>query len=451
MTVFYNWRFQPFTEISYPVELEEEHTIEWHEEWNSYGIELHESPYLESPSNIDIIEDVTGGITFTEVPRATNPNSGQYRVDYDAETYFGTGRIEFNAADNGKEILVDYKGMGTVVKNRYYLEQYSIISTNLSVSGNIWRVDGPQIFNQIDAALEYHCFDDSDTNVEYGTNGTDNKTSLELTGPNTTSYYSPSGGTDYIPLSAFTQLQFFLHLSSSGLSAGNFIFAVDCYDKEFVSLGTLTIRETNWTEIASGYIWKFAAMNNINDTYTDCEYVRIKVYNDASITALGKVYMDYIWGQSFGVPVEIAKDIMSEVPANIWLPSNLRGSINLIWLDSVQSYTIAFDDGTGPGNITLVYAGRFKFKIHSVWATYYTLDAASPDLLLYKGSAGSTAHIIEQMPDSSGGTTIIANELCLIPVSAFDSNGGAIIRCKVNKAALLATDYKLQIIGFFIG
>jgi len=136
--IFNNWRFNPFTNVMLEVQITDEvHIVEYHPEWNAYGIQLHEAPFLENPSSVIIEENATAGLPFSETPKTQPPNSGQYRVDYDAPSYFSTGRVEFNASDNGKEVRVNYKGTGTVVKNRYQLNQLTVVPTNLNVEGNV--------------------------------------------------------------------------------------------------------------------------------------------------------------------------------------------------------------------------------------------------------------------------------------------------------------------------
>jgi hypothetical protein len=131
--MFENWRFNPFSEVMNSVLIEEEeHTIEYHADWNGYGIQLNEGPQLDNPSSVVIVEDVSGGATFTEVPRTQTPTAGQYRVDYAASTYYGTGRVQFNAADNGKKVVVTYYGTGWTVKNNYRQSQLTV-PTNMEV------------------------------------------------------------------------------------------------------------------------------------------------------------------------------------------------------------------------------------------------------------------------------------------------------------------------------
>lgn len=140
------WRRNPFTGDTYPVSLSEVHTVVFFTDWNAYGIQLDESIYLENPSSVSIVENVTGGTTFTEIPRTSNPSAGQFRVDYEAQTYTGTSRIQFNAADTGTEVLVNYKGLGILNKVDNYVgflvgEDISCNSlttdADLQVGGNV--------------------------------------------------------------------------------------------------------------------------------------------------------------------------------------------------------------------------------------------------------------------------------------------------------------------------
>lgn len=115
--------------------VDEIHTIAYQDDWIAYGIQLDEAPQLTNPSSL-VIRNVSDDTLFTEVPRSQSPSSGQYRVDYDAPTYFGTGRIQFNPADNGIEIKVSYKGGGGIVKSRNWYNQVTNIPTNLLVDGD---------------------------------------------------------------------------------------------------------------------------------------------------------------------------------------------------------------------------------------------------------------------------------------------------------------------------
>lgn len=149
MTTYKDWRRQPFTGATYQVVLAEVHTVIFYDDWNAYGIQLAEGIYLENPSSVEIVENVTGGATFTEISRTTPPIAGQYRVDYEADTFTGTSRIEFNAADVGTEVLVTYKGLGLIASTdnyQNYLANKTVpgdfgVQDDLSVGGNA-DIDG---------------------------------------------------------------------------------------------------------------------------------------------------------------------------------------------------------------------------------------------------------------------------------------------------------------------
>lgn len=112
-----NWRYNPFTKVFNPTSLTEYHVVEFMDDANMYGFQLYEAPQRVATLGLSmtVVQYITGGATWTEVSRNTAPNAGQYRVDYDADTFFGTGRINFNAADVGKVFSVSYQGLGTIV------------------------------------------------------------------------------------------------------------------------------------------------------------------------------------------------------------------------------------------------------------------------------------------------------------------------------------------------
>lgn len=192
---FKNWRFNPFTGNFHPNDIVDEiRVVELQEEWNAFGIELNEAPQLFDTqtleNNVVIFENVTGGAQFTQVPRTSAPNSGQFRVDYDADTYHGTGRIEFNPADDLTEVRVTYKGLGTVVKDRYQLLQTTVIPTNVTVEGNLTVTDQVIIDElvpiDIDHATRKDYVDDLINQIGFGnlqtftTDGTFDVTDIEL-------------------------------------------------------------------------------------------------------------------------------------------------------------------------------------------------------------------------------------------------------------------------------
>jgi cytoskeletal protein CcmA (bactofilin family) len=160
--MFENWRFNPFSGTMNSVSItDEEHTIEYHDDWCAYGIQLNEAPELENPSSVSIVEDVTGQPAFSEVPRTQAPSAGEFSVDYDALTYYGTGRIEFNAADVGKAVLVSYKGTGWTVKNNYRQSQLTV-TTNMEVEESVTVHGDVDIDGETTGGGDLHVAGDAD-------------------------------------------------------------------------------------------------------------------------------------------------------------------------------------------------------------------------------------------------------------------------------------------------
>ena len=378
---FKNWRFNSFSQTYNPVLIIAElHQIQFDEEENAYGVRLFEGVRLDNPSSVIIIENVTGGIAFVEVPRTTPPSSGQFRVDYLAEGFYGTSFVEFNPADNLKMISVTYFGLGTVLQGRYQILQVTVIPTNLRVEGifevtdnsnllgdvsiagisninndlnvsgisNIngdlkAKINGPQIFNELDADLEKNSFDDSNANVSYGLNGTNNKTSLELTGAGVQykSYYRSSGTIEYIPVSDISEMKFYIHAKrDSGFTAGGVRLKVVYYDisKTFISNKTLIVLDSSILKIT--YSWYFAALDAIP---ANAVYMRIYFLAGAGFSA-GKFFCDQMWGNNTGIPVNMITDIMSGTTAQHYVPTGQRGSQNIVWLQTPQTFSVALLD-----------------------------------------------------------------------------------------------------------
>ena len=145
---FFNWKFNPFTQVFNPVNvIGEQHIVAFDDDANAYGIRLHQEIELvgslpfNTNINYGIFEDVTGGAQLTETPRTNPPDAGFFRVDYSANTYFATSFIEFNAADDGLAVIVNYRGKGTVVKARYQLLSEVIFPANVGIQGNLTVTD----------------------------------------------------------------------------------------------------------------------------------------------------------------------------------------------------------------------------------------------------------------------------------------------------------------------
>jgi hypothetical protein len=117
---FRNWRTRPRDGQRYPVQIVDEiHTIEFHDDNNTYGFYLQEAPVstlsgVPAPA-ITVKINNSAQTELTEQSRNQAPSSLEYVVDYDESTYFATGFIECNSAQNGEEVIVDYWGLGAVV------------------------------------------------------------------------------------------------------------------------------------------------------------------------------------------------------------------------------------------------------------------------------------------------------------------------------------------------
>ena len=103
------WRFNPFTVTYQALTIaSESHTIEYHAEFNAYGIFCDEAIQFDNPSSVTIAG-------YTEVSRLTTPTGVQFRVDYATDTFYNTGFIEFHSSKNGLTVTVAYKGRGTLL------------------------------------------------------------------------------------------------------------------------------------------------------------------------------------------------------------------------------------------------------------------------------------------------------------------------------------------------
>lgn len=107
-----NWRLDPFTnEYLYKGITDEVRTVGFDFELARYGFRLDEAPRIfASGDSLTVVENVTGGATWTEISSSIAPSAGDYRLD----KTFDTGFVEFNSADNGKSFLVTYSGKGSI-------------------------------------------------------------------------------------------------------------------------------------------------------------------------------------------------------------------------------------------------------------------------------------------------------------------------------------------------
>ena len=130
-----NWRYNPFTDTYMLADKTEDNL--YVPSSSPYTIQLLELPKKEAPSTVTVYcYDISD--YFTEV--LTAPAQGEFRVDYPPADGKGTGLVEFNQNDAGKQVRIFYKATGSPA-----LEEF--LNTKIS-----WP-DGTPIDRQIAAYL----------------------------------------------------------------------------------------------------------------------------------------------------------------------------------------------------------------------------------------------------------------------------------------------------------
>jgi len=107
---YVNRRHNPFTDADMAIDKEEDHLFI--PGGAPYTIQLLEQPRLNDPTSITVYcyDDVA---FLTEVAGA--PAQGEFRTDYPPDDGEGTGLVEFNNLDAGKEVRFNYKATGSPV------------------------------------------------------------------------------------------------------------------------------------------------------------------------------------------------------------------------------------------------------------------------------------------------------------------------------------------------
>lgn len=110
-----------------------------------FTVRLLEVPQKTEPTSLSV---TCNGAAMTEV--AATPEQGQFFPDYRAsvtgDPNWNRGELLFNAADAGKWITVNYRGMGTLIDSRlpdmlqlpFSGSQQADRETNLSTAPNSW-------------------------------------------------------------------------------------------------------------------------------------------------------------------------------------------------------------------------------------------------------------------------------------------------------------------------
>jgi hypothetical protein len=105
-----NHRSNPFTGDDMAVSKTEDHVSV--PTSSPFCLQLIEVPRKDSPSSV-VIFNYSDGTTVAEV--VTSPTLGQFRVDYPSPDGQGTGLLEFNSGDAGKDIRIVYMATGSPI------------------------------------------------------------------------------------------------------------------------------------------------------------------------------------------------------------------------------------------------------------------------------------------------------------------------------------------------
>lgn len=137
------YRRDPFTGDFLPRwnDGDEIHVAALQESNGRFGFFTFEAPQLRSPSSFvcSVLSDEYDptGTPLRENARLDAPDSDEFRVDYDADTYIGTGFVEVHASRVGQFFKVGYHGLGTPPRWLTHLRATLAISGDFSVAGNL--------------------------------------------------------------------------------------------------------------------------------------------------------------------------------------------------------------------------------------------------------------------------------------------------------------------------
>lgn len=467
--IFHNWRFNPFKEdlsdaLNPATITDEEHIIVWDEDAEIYLIRLHEAPQFDNPSSMTIMEDT---IEYEEVPRGTGPATEQYRVDYDADTFFGTGIIEFNSVDVGKTVKVSYQGLGTVVKNRYQLNQLTVIPTNVGIEGNLQVQDnlivdedfslGNKMISNLDMGqkrllnpsdpisslgvgdrdygdrryefkLEDYNFDIpelwalSDANARFTTDGTNGKAALTFVADSaihSASFLDSNGNLRLFPVMEGGATNGIIRAKRTAVFNHHLIIRLDFYDKDRVLIATDNNRFFN----AELKIDEYSMMTfGSNSGTTNAAYYTLEFLINANATA-GIVDIDF-WriGNNIGYGSGQYREMLADTGrANIVADAKFSGK-GIIPMGAGNLYQVTSNGDSSLSNIIIDGTEFFKFQVNYVLIKFQI--TGNRVMTYYNNPPGGTFLVV--MFDASPNDDI--NPWNWIPVYDFTSVGNAIIR-----------------------
>lgn len=182
-----NWRYNVFTSTSMAVDKTEDNL--YIPASSPYQIQLLELPRKDGPSTVTVYcYDISG--YFTEV--LTAPAQGEFRVDYPPADGQGTGLIEFNQNDAGKQVRIFYKATGSPILEEFLNTKVSwpdgtptdrqIAAYISSTQKFTWRDNPIRMFHEGNAV--YHSSGESESCIlfRFKKASTEGKVLLELKG-----------------------------------------------------------------------------------------------------------------------------------------------------------------------------------------------------------------------------------------------------------------------------
>lgn len=137
------YRRDPFTGDFLPRwnDGDEIHVAALQESNGRFGFFTFEAPQLRSPSSFvcAVLADEYDetGTPLRENARLDAPDADEFRVDYDADTYIGTGFVEVHSSRVGQFFKVGYHGLGTPPRWLTHLRATLSLSGAFSVAGDL--------------------------------------------------------------------------------------------------------------------------------------------------------------------------------------------------------------------------------------------------------------------------------------------------------------------------
>lgn len=182
-----NWRYNPFTDSYMLVDKTEDNL--YIPASSPYTIQLLELPKNEVPSTVTVYcYDISD--YFTEV--LTAPAQGEFRVDYPPPDGKGTGLIEFNQNDAGKEVRIFYKATGSPVLEEFLNTKISwpdgtptdrqIVAYIASTQKFAWRNNSIRMFHEGNVVYNASGENESCILFRFKKAATEGKVLLELKG-----------------------------------------------------------------------------------------------------------------------------------------------------------------------------------------------------------------------------------------------------------------------------